>query len=212
MRIAWLRPTGVAPTLLTPQARFQEKKPMKWVNVRGVASRVIAVGVLLVAYPVVGAISAELNSIPSGAVACEGSVYTADPDPKGINVRSAPHKESPVILTVPYDPEGTVVALAASSGNWVLIHSAQGMTSGFEFRGEGWVHASLFALRAVHRTGRKVPLYSEPDIGSPVIRMVGETETRLAGCMADWMRVRIGKQTGWLARGDYCGNPVTTCP
>lgn len=189
------------------------EKTMKWANIRVVASRVLAAGVLLVVYPMVGAISAELRSIPSGAVTCEGSVYAVDPDPGGTNVRSAPHKTSPVFLVIPYDSEGTVVALSASSEDWVLIHSAQGLTSKFQFRGEGWVHASLLAVRAVHPTGRKVPLYSKPDTGSSVIKMVaGETEARLAGCMGDWRQVRIENQKGWLAPGDYCGNPVTTCP
>ncbi len=167
----------------------------------------------LVDYPVVRAMSTELSSIPSGAVACEGSVYTADPDPKGTNVRSAPQKKSPVLIVIPDDSEATVVGLSASFEDWVLIHSAQGVTSGFWFQGEGWVHASLLAVRAVHPTGRKVPLYSKPDPGSSVIKMVtGETEARLAGCMGHWMQVRIGKQKGWLAPGDYCGNPVTACP
>ncbi|MGA2937880.1 MAG: SH3 domain-containing protein [Syntrophobacteraceae bacterium] len=186
---------------------------MKWVNIKAVTSRVMAAGALLVVYPVVGAISAELSSIPSGAVTCEGSVYTVDPDPKGTNVRSAPHKKSPVVIVIPDDSEATVVALSASFEDWVLIHSAQGVTSGFEFRRVGWVHAPLLAVRAVHATGRKVPLYSKPDTGSSVIKMVaGETEARLAGCMGAWMQVKIGKQKGWLAPGDYCGNPVTTCP
>ena len=182
-------------------------------NIRAVVSGVIAVGVLLLVYPVVGAMSAELSPIPSGAVACEGSVYTVDPDPKGTNVRSAPQKKSPVLIVIPNDPEATVVELSASSEDWVLIHSAQGIASGFRFQGEGWVHAPLLAVRAVHRTGRKVPLYSKPDTGSSVIEIyAGETEARLAGCMGRWMQVRIGKQKGWLAPGDYCGNPVTTCP
>jgi SH3-like domain-containing protein len=189
------------------------EKPMKWTNIRAVTSRVIAVGVLLLVYPAVGAMSAELSSIPSGALACEGSVYTVDPDPKGTNVRSAPHKKSPVLIVIPDDPEATVVDLSASFEDWVLIHSAQGVTSGFWFEGEGWVHASLLAVRAVHPTGRKVPLYSKPDIGSSVIKMFTvETEARLAGCKGHWMQVRIGNQKGWLAPGDYCGNPVTTCP
>ena len=114
---------------------------------------------------------------------------------------------------IPYDPEGTSVAISACFEDWVLIHSAQGLTSNFDFQGEGWVHASLLAVRAVHPTGRKVPLYRGPDTGNSVIKMlVGETEGRLAGCKGHWMKVRIGKQIGWLAPGDYCGNPVTTCP
>ena len=182
-------------------------------NIRVVALRVIAVGVLLLVYPMAGAMSAELSSVPSGAVACEASVYTADPDPKGTNVRFAPQKNSPVLIVIPNDPEATVVELSASFEDWVLIHPAEGVASEFRFQGEGWVYAPLLALRAVHRTGRKVPLYSKPDTGSSVIKIYdGETEARLAGCRGRWMQVRIGKQKGWLAPGDYCGNPVTTCP
>ncbi|MHC1729059.1 MAG: SH3 domain-containing protein [Syntrophobacteraceae bacterium] len=186
---------------------------MKWDEMRAFALRVIAAGVLFVVYPVVGAIYAEPGSIPYGAVTCEGFVYTVDPDPEGTNIRSAPQKGAPVLRKIPHDPEGTVVELSASSGNWVLIHSAEGVTNEFEFHGEGWVHSSLLAVRAVHPTGRKVPLYSEPDTASPVITMItGEKETRLAGCKGRWMLVKYGKEKGWLARGDYCGNPVTTCP
>ncbi len=182
-------------------------------NVGAVISKVAAAGVLLMVCPVGGAISAELGPVPSGSVACERSVYTVDPDPEGTNVRSAPQKGSPVLFVIPYDSEASVVALAASFEDWVLVHSAEGVTSGFESRKKGWVFAPLLAVRAVHSTGRKVPLYSRPDTGSPVIEMVaGETEARLAGCMGNWMQVRIGAKKGRLARGDYCGNPVTTCP
>ncbi|MGC9967698.1 MAG: choice-of-anchor tandem repeat GloVer-containing protein [Syntrophobacteraceae bacterium] len=166
------------------------------------------------AYPFSQPLSfAESSSIPSGAVTCKGSVYTVDPDPKGTNVRSAPDRNSPVLIVIPQDSEGTVVDLAASSGDWVLIHSAQGVTSGSWFQGQGWVHASLLGVRAVNRTGRKASLHSKPDAGSSVIKMfAGETEARLAGCKVDWMQVKIGEKKGWLSPDDYCGNPVTTCP
>ena len=166
------------------------------------------------AYPFSQPLSfAESSSIPSGAVTCKGSVYTVDPDPKGTNVRSAPDRNSPVLIVIPQDSEGTVVDLAASSGDWMLIHSAQGVTSGSWFQGQGWVHASLLGVRAVNRTGRKASLHSKPDAGSSVIKMfAGETEARLAGCKVDWMQVKIGEKKGWLSPDDYCGNPVTTCP
>ena len=113
----------------------------------------------------VGAIAADLSSIPSNAIVCAGSVYTVDPDTKGTNVRSAPDKKSPVLIVIPDYSEATVVDLSACSDDWVLINSAQGMTSGFGFRGKGWVHSSLFAVRAVRPTGRKIPLYSKPEKG-----------------------------------------------
>lgn len=182
---------------------------MKCMNLKTVVPGIMAAIALLAIYPVVGAISAEPQS---GIVSCAGHVYTVDPDPKGTNVRSAPHKNSPVVIVIPNDSESTVVDLSASFEDWVEIHAAQGVTSGFRFEGEGWIYAPLLAVTAVHPSGRKVPLYSKPDAASPVIEFVtGETEARLAGCSADWMRVKIGKRKGWLAPGDYCGNPVTTC-
>jgi SH3-like domain-containing protein len=184
----------------------------KAVILRAVISKVIAIGILLMVCPVVPAISAELSSIPSGAVACKGSVYTVDPDPKGTNVRVAPDKKAPVLQMIPYDYEGTEVDLAGCSDDWVLISRAQGTTSEFEFYGKGWVYASLLAVRAARPTGRPVPLYSKPDTGSSVIKMLApDTEGRVVGCKGRWMHVRIGNQVGWLAPGDHCGNPVTTC-
>jgi SH3-like domain-containing protein len=172
-----------------------------------------AAGTLLLVCPVAIATSAELSPIPTAAVTCEGYAYTIDPDPKGINIRAAPDKNSPVLRVIPYDFEGTSVTLSGSSENWVLINSADGLTTEFQFQGKGWVHASLLAVRAVHPSGRKVALYSKPDAGSPVVRMIAEeTEALLTGCKGRWMRVLIGKAKGWLAYGDYCGNPVTTCP
>ncbi len=179
--------------------------------IRAVLSGFLASGVLL---PVlsVGAAASEVTEIPHGAVSCSGSVYTVDPDPGGTNVRSSPRKNTPVLIVIPNDSESTVVDLSASFEDWLLIHSARGVTSGFWFQGEGWVHGSLLAVRAVHPSGRSVPLYSKPDVKSPVIETIAkETEVRLAGCKGDWMQVRIGKHKGWLAPGDYCGNPVTTC-
>lgn len=180
---------------------------------RSVLSIVILGGVFLLLYPINRAMSAELAPIPSGTVACAGWAYIIDPDPEGTNIRSEPDKNSPVLDVIPNDSEGTSVAISGSFEDWVLIRSAEGLTSGFQVQAKGWIHASLFAVRAVHRSGRKVALYSTPDTGSRVIKVVaGETETRLAGCKGHWMKVRIGKETGWLAPDDYCGNPVTTCP
>jgi SH3-like domain-containing protein len=191
-----------------------KEEPMKRVNLGEIMVRVLAAGFLLAVYPLSGAISAEAASVSSNAVACQGgSVYTVDHDPNGTNVRSAPQKDSPVLFAIPYDFEGTVVALSASSGDWVLIHSAQGATSGFESQKEGWVYSRLLAVRAANPAGRKVPLYSKPDTRSAVIKMLAsETEGRLAGCVGSWRQVWIGNEKGWLAPGDSCGNPVTTCP
>lgn len=183
------------------------------ISVRTIFSIVISAGVFLLIYPITTAMSAELPPVPSGTVVCGGHAYTVDPDPKGTNIRSAPDKSSPVLRVITRDPEGTAVTLAGSFKDWVLIQSAEGMTSEFRFQGKGWIHASLLAVRAVHNSGRKVVLYGRPDTGSQAVSMFsGETEVRLAGCKGKWMQVKIGKKQGWLAPDSYCGNPVTTCP
>jgi SH3-like domain-containing protein len=180
---------------------------------RTVITIVISAGVFLLISTVAGAISEKLGPIPSDTVACGGSAYTIDPDPKGINIRSAPDKNSPVLDVIPYDFEGTAVVLSGFFEDWVLIQSAEGLTTEFQLQAKGWVHTSRLAVRAVHPSGRKVALYSEPDTGSRVVTVVAEeTEFRLAGCKGHWMQIRMGKQKGWLTPGDYCGNPVTTCP
>ena len=182
-------------------------------KIRAVISRVTVIGVLLALCPVIETISAEPNSLPSGAVTCEGSAYIIDPDPKGTNVRSAPGRESSVLYVIPYDFEGTEVEVSAFSDGWVLIRSADGPTTDFHSKRQGWIHVSLLATTAVHPSGRKVPLYSSSDKRSPVIEMIaGEKEAKLEGCIGGWRHVKIGKQRGWLAPGDSCGNPVTTCP
>jgi SH3-like domain-containing protein len=186
---------------------------MKIVSMRTIFSIVISTGVFLLVYPITGIISAELAPVPFGTVVCGGHAYTVDPDPKGTNIRSAPDKNSPVLRVITHDPEGIAVILAGSFKDWILIQSAEGVASEFRFQGKGWVHASLLAVRAVPNSGRKVILYSKPDTGSQAVKTFpGETEARLAGCKGQWMQVKIGKKQGWLAPGDYCGNPVTTCP
>ncbi len=169
---------------------------------RTIFSIVISTGVFLPVFPITGIISAELAPVPSDTVVCEGHTYTVDPDPKGTNIRSAPDKNSPVLRVIPHDSEGTVVMLAGSFKNWILIQSAEGVTSEFRFQGKGWIHASLLAVRAVHNSGRKVVLYSKPDTESQAVKTFpGEAETRFAGCKGQWMQVKIGGKRGWLAPG-----------
>lgn len=180
---------------------------------RGSIVGVIAAGVLSCGGIPVHCSGESSAFLPEGASACEVSVYAIDPDPKGINVRANPNKNAAVLQIIPHDPDGTVVVLAASYGDWVLIHTAEGMNSDIPLLGKGWVYAPLLAVRAGPPSGKKARLFSRPDPGSSVIKTIaGESEVRLAGCSAAWVQVISGTHKGWLAPGDYCGNPVTTCP
>lgn len=174
---------------------------------------IITAGLCMMLYHARHCMAANDSTVIAGAVACNVSAYAIDPDPKGINVRSAPTKNAPVVQIIPLDPDGTIVELSASNGDWVFVRSAEGMSSDTPLPGKGWVYAPLLAVRTGPPSGKKARLFSRPDTGSPVIKTIaGESEVRLAGCSAAWVHVISGTHTGWLAPGDYCGNPVTTCP
>lgn len=174
---------------------------------------VIAASIILTLFPAARNLAAQDAAQPADTVACAVSVYTIDPDPKGINVRSVPKKNAPVVQVIPLDPDGTIVELSASNGDWVFVRSAEGMSSDTPLPGKGWVYAPLLAVRAGPPSGKKARLFSRPDPGGTVIKTIaGESEVRLAGCSAAWVQVISGTHKGWLAPGDYCGNPVTTCP
>jgi len=181
--------------------------------IRGFILGAIISGLLPPVYPAVRHAGAADVTMPSKAVVCSGSAYTVYPDIEGVNIRLAPHKTAAILRVIPYDRERTLVGLSAAYEDWVLVHSAEGPSSDFRFEEKGWVYAPLLAVRAEHRTGRKIPLYREPDSRSHILRKLeSETEVRLKGCKDAWRQVNAGKQTGWLAPDEYCGNPVTTCP
>jgi len=180
---------------------------------RGSIVGIIAAGVLLTWGLPVHCSGGNSPFMPEGTTACDVSVYTIDPDPKGINIRSAPNRNAPVLQIIPHDPDGTIVQLSASSGDWVHVRTAEGLNSDIPLEGKGWVYAPLLAVRAGPSSGKKARLFSRPDPGGSVMATIaGESEVRLAGCSGAWVQVISGTYKGWLAPGDYCGNPVTTCP
>lgn len=180
---------------------------------KGIIAGVITAALCMMLYHADHCTAANDSAVIADAVACNVSVYAIDPDPKGINVRAAPNKNAAVLQIIPHDPDGTVVELSASNGDWVFVRSAEGMSSDTPLPGKGWVYAPLLAVRAGPPSGKKARLFSRPDPGGTVIKTIaGESEVRLAGCSAAWVQVISGTHKGWLAPGDYCGNPVTTCP
>lgn len=152
-------------------------------------------------------------------ISCKGlSGYVNDPDPKGVNVRAAPSIKARVIAVLPKvgskdDPNGTMVEIVATRNGWLRIVKAETVDEKVTFKGSGWVHASRIATGLQPRGANTVPLYAGPSLRSRLIaRMPMDDEGAFLTCKGKWVRVRVGKRTGWLAPDNQCPSPVTTCP
>lgn len=145
---------------------------------------------------------------------CSASAFVADSDPAGLNVRSGPSSESPVIDTLPTDGpvEATIIA---SANDWLKLSVAWSFQQQ-ELENPGWVYAPLLAVTT--RGGSAdptmgVPVLSAPDVSAAVAATIPKsTEVSLVSCSGDWLQVNTGDTVGWLAADNQCSSPVTTCP
>lgn len=143
---------------------------------------------------------------------CEGNAYRLDKDPHGTRIRSAPGA-APVLRVIPHDEDGSIVELSESSRNWLRIRAFETLSSGAIEKVDGWVHAPLMAVRATHPSAATVALLAGPDAGAAVLAQIAsDTDLPLRGCQGRWRRVQAGALSGWLAPGNYCWTPVSTCP
>ncbi|MBN2224509.1 MAG: SH3 domain-containing protein [Deltaproteobacteria bacterium] len=154
-------------------------------------------------------------------VPCEVGAYVIDTDPAGLNVRSGPGLDYPVIAVLPTyatPPEDVTVDLVirGSVGEWMYISDpAYDGSEGEEFwKITGWVYGPMLGTYAVDygTTGAVVPVYGGPSTGSAVLtRLVSDTEVVIVGCRGEWVKVRVNDVEGWLAPGSHCGSSKTNC-
>jgi SH3-like domain-containing protein len=154
-------------------------------------------------------------------VPCDVAAYVIDTDPAGLNVRSGPGSDYPVISVLPTyatPPEDVTVDLVirGSVGEWMYISDpAYDGSEGEEFwKITGWVYGPMLGTYAVDygSTGAVVPLYEGPSTGSVVLnRLVSDTEVVIVGCRGEWVKVRVNGVKGWLAPGSHCGSSKTNC-
>lgn len=143
---------------------------------------------------------------------CNLQAYVIDPDPKGLNVRSAPDAKSSVMAVIPQDSDGTIVAIKGSEGAWLQIALATTIEGRQVFKGKGWVFASMLGT-TTRWEGRDHSLYASASLKSALVAKVsGEKELKLQGCSGAWPKVQWKSLQGYLPPEQNCPNPVTTCP
>ncbi len=142
--------------------------------------------------------------------------YVIDPDPKGVNVRSAPSLKAKRIGVIPKQKRGTVVDIQASDMGWLQITRAENMEGKVTFKGPGWVHASRLGVSLQERHKRGTPLYKRAASDAGTVRWFSgpgdNWQATLISCAGGWLKVRIKRHVGWLAPNNQCGLPWTTCP
>jgi len=141
--------------------------------------------------------------------ACDASVDVTDTDPAGTHVRSAP--AGAVIATLKSSQNGWVsVHLAAQLGDWYEINSASlvdSQRSGTLFRGKGYMHKSMLGVSGLQNGAR---LYIDHDGKRPLVsHLAGDQPVILLGCRGPFLKVRVGKYSGWTR--EACTNMNTTC-
>lgn len=150
-----------------------------------------------------GAAAAETRQV------CNATVDVTDTDPAGTHVRSAPG--GAVIATLKASGDGWVsVHLAARLGDWYEIDTASLVDDTHPatlFHGKGYVHKSMLGVSGLHNGAT---LYTDPDGKRPLVsHLAGDQPVALLGCQGVFLKVNVGKYTGWTR--EVCTNMNTTC-
>jgi SH3-like domain-containing protein len=143
---------------------------------------------------------------------CDATAYVIDPDPKGLNVRSAP-RTGKVIGNVPKDKEGTVVRLIAQNGDggWLQIDNAKTTADKVVFDKKGWVSGNMLAVSTRGYDTKGVKLYEGGEASTVLATIPPETEVRVVGCDGKRLEVKYKNTVGWLNEDDQCPKPSGKC-
>lgn len=160
-----------------------------------------------------GATTSQPAAVPQQS--CSVSAFVADTDPAGLNVRSGPGSDYEAIATLPTS-EPVEVSIVGATDGWFLINEAYSQSKS-ELAQPGWVYAPLLGVTTtsldINDPEAPATLYEAPDGFSNVKTEVPKfTEVTLLSCSGNWLEVQTGETTGWLAVGEQCSNPTSTCP
>ena len=148
-------------------------------------------------------------------VACDVNAYVVEEDEKGLNVRSGPGKDYPVIAVLSDKEDEQLVHITGISGGWMKVSTAEALDGRSLFKGTGYIFASKLgtSVRPDSKGGYQARLYQEADLKSPVVgKLPGEDGVVLLSCKGKWVQVKSQNLKGWLSPEGQCPNPVTTCP
>ncbi|NEQ42573.1 MAG: SH3 domain-containing protein [Leptolyngbya sp. SIOISBB] len=146
---------------------------------------------------------------------CSASAFIVDTDPAGLNVRGGPSSEFAVQDTLP-TAAPVEVTIVGATNEWFLINEAWSEEQQ-ELQRPGWVYAPLLGVSTtsldINDPEAPTTLYAEPDGNAAVAAEIPKySEVTLLGCTGNWLQVEAPETTGWLAAGEQCSNPVSTCP
>jgi SH3-like domain-containing protein len=117
--------------------------------------------------------------------------------PDKANVRSGPGKHYPVRWI--FVQAGIPVEIMAEYENWRQIRDWEGQ--------EGWIHAAMLSRkRSVIVTGENRTLFRHADAASPpVVTLKPGIVAQIEDCNAEWCRIEVRNNRGWLRRGEFWG-------
>ena len=146
---------------------------------------------------------------------CSTAAYVVDTDPAGLNVRQGPSSDFAIQDTLPTDVP-VEVSLVGATGEWFLINAAWSQEQP-ELERPGWVYGPLLGVSTtslnVSEPDAPTSLYAAPDGDAAIAATIPKgTAVTLRGCSGNWLQVEAPTATGWLAVGEQCSNPVSTCP
>jgi hypothetical protein len=178
-----------------------------------------ALATLLIALPAQPGVAKLRNSRVDHS--CDIQLSVIDPDPAGVNVRSAPDATNgKVIATLAPVGEWISVHVVGQTGDWLLVDHAIAIDDdapGGErtmLEGGGWMHASRLGFSEL-LVGEGTTLRADPAADSAVVRTIATpddepAQKRVLGCKAKWLHVDIGNDVhGWTET--WCTNERTTC-
>ena len=143
------------------------------------------------------------------AQACQTKAYVIDKDPQGLNVRKEPNSEGEIIGTLPLYTE---VDVFKYQDNWFFVAPIDPELQGVDFKGEGWVYASLLGLNTRGYDNDSVSLYAEPNETSDVLGHVeSSSAVTMISCSGEWVKVRQESLEGWLEPEEQCAAALTSC-
>jgi len=155
------------------------------------------------------------NPATTPAQSCSATAFIVDTDPAGLNVRSGPGSDFAVQDTLSTS-EPMEVSIVGATGVWFLINEAWGIEQQ-ALQQPGWVYAPLLGVSTtslnINDPEAPTTLYAAPDGSAAIVATVPKySEVTLLGCSGNWLQVQAPDATGWLAVGEQCSNPVSTCP
>jgi hypothetical protein len=165
--------------------------------------------------------AADTVVVPRDTTACSFRAWAADPDPQGLNVRSAPNLKAAVLghyIWRKNADAGNFVEFNVKGfrDGWFLIDGGSygdygDAPSEAPYGGRGWVHGSRIAGQLL---GLTHGLRAEPDAKASE-KPLGKAPDavvvkQLLACKGDWVKIDTDVGTGWVA--GLCSNQVTTCP